>query len=308
MTERRISDEMSFEMRLHEDRRFFRSHSHDMNRRYLRRSLSQCEPTTPITQPSPPPRPLLPPPTISAEDLDRLVLPPPPVLIYPNLRGDLLKTHADQMRKLESMADPTRFTDFVSNMPVKPHQVVSSFDGNRPKDINMEYATPRIRFETPSGNTRPPPNEEDYHKKNYEKTDVESTLIGILKDISAQTESSRCPFGMNERERQKFCLNLDLLGENVSIGKAWRVFAQRVIPPDLLNNDDLELIERFSFKYKYPVVEILLKHWHKLFTFASDAGIKPAVKATIKDELFDMEQFDILDRVGWWDDENRCVR
>ena len=74
------------------------------------------------------------------------------------------------------------------------------------------------------------------------------------------------------------------------------------------NNDDLELIERFSFKYKYPVVEILLKHWHKLFTFASDAGVKPAVKATIKDELFDMEQFDILDRVGWWDDENRCVR
>lgn len=292
VVKRRISQEMDFELRTKETIRLFRSES--ITRARLRDTMQRVSPPTPPSLSPQRVNPLGALPTV-IENPHILVEPPASVLIYPNLTEDLLKIHKDQMDRQSKLTEKARFNYFISNMPIKPKHVVAPVVAS-----DSFYGPPCIRYTSESGGIRPLPKNEDY-KNNYPETHVEFTLVHILKEmLNFTNRQTQCPFGMTNQERQVFCMVLDLLGHTMMMGKAWMVFAQRVIPS--LNQDDLDMIERFSFNYRYPVVEILLKHWHKMFSLHVK-DVLPAVKYTIQNQLLQMERHDILERVGWLNED-----
>lgn len=122
---------------------------------------------------------------------------------------------------------------------------------------------------------------------------VESTLGYILDNPGCLKITKECPFGMSPSQREKFCLSLDLLGYRESQGSGWKIFAEEVM--DILP-DDLTMIEHFSYQYRYPIVDILLEHWYKLYSRQSEKCLRPATIQTIQDVLREKQLIDILER------------
>lgn len=250
------------------------------------RSQSEVGPYTP-NRPNPL-QALLPLTPDTLETEVRLKRTPP---IYPNLSRTQRYTHERRMNEIQEMPNHDRFERFKKETPIKPDMMFypETFD------TTIIYNVPQIDM----GNSR----HSLEFDNNYPSDKLESTLFEILRDLPclSNTHQGNCPFGMTQKERQYFCLNLDL-AENVTHGKVWKAFAQTVMPN--LNNDDLEMMEHFSFNYRYPVVEILLEHWARLYSHSLSLEQKrPSVLPTCKETIIstlkseNLMMLDILERV-----------
>lgn len=156
-----------------------------------------------------------------------------------------------------------RFEEFLENVHVKPDDVELS------QDYLPRLSTPNRHC--PSDNI-------------YTSDSVDNTLMMMLNRLPSYSDQNYrpCPLGMSRQEREKFCLRLDFTGNSVMIGRGWKLLAQKVIDID---TDDMSLIENFSYQYRYPVVEVLLEHWYKLYTLPSPKCLLPATRQTIIDIL-----------------------
>ena len=101
---------------------------------------------------------------------------------------------------------------------------------------------------------------------------------------------------MSSSERETFCWRLDLVENTIEGIEGWKIFSQQVMS---LDNDDLEMIDEFSCKYKCQVVEVVLDHWYKLFTMKSPRCLYPARKQTVIDVLKHLDMDNLLYKLNW---------
>lgn len=214
------------------------------------------------------------------------LLPP----MYPeNAEPELMKAGLSaKMRHIEvciNQPASNRFGQFLTSAQFAPAMIASSI---QTKDVYAAspLLAPDKRFSSISSSTK------------YSDYSIESTLNNCLGKVSSGNYviPETCPFGMTKEERSQFCWRLDLIEYDVVTGAGWKTFAQRVMH---LNNSDLDMMDEFSCKYRYQVVEVLLDHWHKLYVMNSPKCILPVAKQTLIDVLEGMERLSLLNALGW---------
>ena len=178
---------------------------------------------------------------------------------------------------------------FVKAVSIKP-TMLQVAEPAPMKENNRLYDIPRMSV---------PVSLPDIPSTDFDKDNVESTFAGFLKKIvknTFQPEPESCPIGLSRKERDCFCWRLDLIEYDIVKGPGWKEFATHVME---LDNDDLEMIDEFSCKYKCQVVEVVLDHWHKLDKVKSAKCKQAATKSTIIKVLNEMQKTALLKELQW---------
>ena len=196
--------------------------------------------------------------------------------------------HESRRQEICQREPKKRFRRFVTAVSIKPAMLKAVLASNSKKNHRL-YEIPTVSepVEVPT---------EDH---NFPQDNVESTFAAFLRKIVRYTfhpEQEVCPIGLSTHERELFCWRLDLIEYDVLKGPGWKEFAQHIVS---LDNDDLEMIDEFSCKYKCQVVEVLLDHWHKLHKMGSMKCLRPANKSTIISVLHTMQKIALLEELKW---------
>ena len=210
--------------------------------------------------------------------------------IYGNLPGfkDELLHHEHRRLEICNREPKRRFKMFVKAVTIKPAMLKVVEEAEKPKE--RLYDIPRVSVLVP---------ETDIPANEFPQDNVESTFASFLRKIVRNTfnpELDACPLGLTRSERDKFCWRLDLIEYDIVRGPGWKDFANFVMQ---LDNDDLEMIDEFSCKYKCQVVEVVLDHWHKLHKMKSQKCLQPACKTTIIKVLNKMDKVSLLQELHW---------
>lgn len=221
-------------------------------------------------------------------------LPSPNVLpywLYTQSNDDQIErdTH---IRNISKRLHTPRLQNFIQSVRIEPNMI------ELPESEQQEspYRSPRI--------SRFYPNPVSIPQVNYSSDRVESTLTDclsrIVHGVRKDSGSGVCLLGLTAQERETLCWRLELAEFNVLTGFGWKSFASHLM--DIMS-DDLDMIDEFSCKYRYQVVEVVLDHWYKLCTIGSPKCRRsPAIKSTIKGVLVDMDRINLLHNLGWIDD------
>lgn len=204
-----------------------------------------------------------------------------------------LKRKREHIQEVLRRKPSKRFHEFIDVVKIEP-TMVDTEETPQPQSRETMYRRPRLSTfitEQPTISTN-----------KFTKDNVESTLAECLKKVIRRNFGSSimedCPIGLTSFERETFCWRLDLV-ENSAGLIGWKAFARHVM---LLDNDDLEMLDEFSCKYKCQVVEVILDHWYKLYKMNSQKCLYPATKDTIIHVLKYLERDNLLGKLNWLDE------
>ena len=143
---------------------------------------------------------------------------------------------------------------------------------------------------------RPTPTDCDAPIDRSNATEIDCTITAIINQEPVATSPD--PFDLSEKERDIFCVSLELLALN-SIKEdegGWEAFSQHVLHID---QDELESVRGFSYEYRSLKLSVILHHWHKMSQVAPHLCKEPPSRESIRKVLIKMKKFDVLDRLKW---------
>jgi len=170
--------------------------------------------------------------------------------------------------------------------------------GDDCKRMEEQYENKRKKFFKPKPRpaTRSTDNSLGGSVERLKASEIDCTITALIN--REPVAMSPDPFDLNERERDIFCVSLELLAQN-SIKDdegGWEAFAQHVLH---IEQDELETIRGFSYAYGSLKLSVILYHWHKMSQVASHLCKEPPSKQTIRNVLIKMKKFDVLHKLKW---------
>lgn len=130
------------------------------------------------------------------------------------------------------------------------------------------------------------------YKRNEGNGKIEHTFYTLLHDGRGSDVLGSLRIG--RREFVKFDILLEL---NTTAGNTWQDFGEKLLN---LTDQELQMVDKFSYKNKMLPVRIILEFWYDLQCMTSTERRTPRFsKDSIIKVLKEMEQFDIIKAMNW---------